>query len=146
MLCPSDSLSLRALAVRPCVTPNGLMRLRSLHKDIMTEEDRPTPPASLPKYLANGLPKQDSETLSEAQEYIEALIEWSQRPVDEEDLPADAQPVEDSSDEQGTVVEEMVTCGDETCACMSDGEKHGPYLYRYYREGGKLTSEYLGKP
>jgi predicted transcriptional regulator len=24
---------------------------------------------------------------------------------------------------------------------MSDGEKHGAYLYRYYREGGRLTSE-----
>jgi hypothetical protein len=112
----------------------------------MAEKEPPVPPASLPKYLANGLPKQDSETLSETQEYIEALIEWSRRPVDEEDLPADAQPVGDSSNGQGTVVEEMVTCGDETCGCMSDGEKHGPYLYRYYREGGRLTSEYLGKP
>lgn len=122
------------------------MRFRLLHKVVMAEEDPPAPPASLPKYLADGLPKQDSETLSETQEYIESLIEWSQRPVKEEDLPVDAQPIENSSDGEGTVVEEMVTCGDETCACMSDGEKHGLYLYRYYREGGRLTLEYLGKP
>ena len=112
----------------------------------MTEQDPPAPPGQLPKYLAEGLPKQDSETLSETREYIEALIEWSQRQVKEGDLPEDAHPVEDSSDAQGTVVEEMVTCGDETCACMTDGEKHGPYLYRYYREEGTLISEYLGKP
>jgi hypothetical protein len=69
---------------------------------------------------AEGLPKQDSETLSEAREYVEALIEWSQRPVEEQNLPDDAQPVEDSSDGQGTVVEEMVACGDKTCVCMTD--------------------------
>ena len=112
----------------------------------MAEEEPPVPPQSLPKYLAEGLPKQDSETLSETREYLEELIDWSQRPIEEADLPEDAQPVEDTSETHGTVVEEMVTCGDETCACMSDGEKHGPYLYRYYREGGTLTSEYLGKP
>ena len=29
---------------------------------------------------------------------------------------------------------------------MTDGEKHGPYLYRHYREGRTLTPEHLGKP
>ncbi|UOO97570.1 hypothetical protein MUK72_20040 (plasmid) [Halococcus dombrowskii] len=112
----------------------------------MADEDPPAPPGSLPKYLAEGLPKQDTETLLETREYLETLIEWSQRPVEGAELPEDAQPVEGASEARGTVVEEMVTCGDETCACMTDGEKHGPYLYRYYREGGTLTSEYLGKP
>jgi hypothetical protein len=23
---------------------------------------------------------------------------------------------------------------------------HGPYLYRYYRDGGAMKSEYIGKP
>ena len=41
----------------------------------MAEEDRPAPPASLPKYLTEGLPTQDSETLSKTREYIEVLIE-----------------------------------------------------------------------
>ena len=56
-----------------------------------------------------------------------------------------AEPVDESTQGQGTVVEEMVTCGDESCKCMTDGKKHGPYKYRYYREGGRLTSEYFGK-
>ena len=112
----------------------------------MAGEDPPTAPPSLPKYLAEGLPKQNCETLSETREYLDELIEWSKRPVGESELPEQAQPVEGSSEGQGTVVKEMVTCGDETCKCMTDGEKHGPYLYRYYRESGTLTSEYLGKP
>ena len=109
----------------------------------MSAETPPTAPPSLPKYLAEGLPKQDSETLSETQEYVEALIEWSQRPV-EDDLPDSAEPVDDEDAERGTVVMEKVTCGDESCKCMTDGEKHGPYKYRYYRkDDGTLTSEYI---
>jgi hypothetical protein len=81
----------------------------------------------------------------DAQEYIEGLIEWKQRPVEDDDLPIEAEPVDDGSNEgSGTVVMEKVTCGDETCKCMTDGEKHGPYKYRYYRKSdGTLTSEYI---
>ena len=104
-----------------------------------------TAPPSLPKYLAEGLPKQDVKSLSDAREFIDELIEWSQRPVEEDDLPDSAEPVDDESDERtGTVVMEKVTCGDETCKCMTDGEKHGPYKYHYYRKSdGTLTSEYI---
>ena len=92
----------------------------------MLVETPPTAPPSLPKYLAEGLPKQDSETLSETQEYLDELIEWKQRPVDEDDLPASAEPVDGESDERtGTVVMEKVTCGDETCKCMTDGRNTG---------------------
>ena len=105
----------------------------------------PSAPPSLPKYLAEGLPKQDVEALSDAREFIDELIEWKQRPVDEDDLPDSAEPVDGKSDERtGTVVMEKVTCGDESCKCMTDGEKHGPYKYRYYRtDDGTLTSEYI---
>lgn len=112
----------------------------------MAQETPPTAPKSLPKYIADGLPKQDVETLSDAREYIDELLAWYRRPVEDDDLPDGAEPVDDSEEGRGTVVTEKVTCGDETCACMTKGEKHGPYLYRYYREGGTLTSEYLGKP
>jgi hypothetical protein len=99
--------------------------------------DPPTAPPSLPKYL----PKQDTETLSDTREYLDKLIEWKQRPIDEDDLPEAAEPVDDESAERtGTVVMEKVTCGDETCKCMTDGEKHGPYKYQYYRKSdGTLT-------
>ncbi|MFC4990493.1 hypothetical protein [Saliphagus infecundisoli] len=34
----------------------------------------PTAPASLPDYIAEGLPKQDDETLRDTQEYIDQLL------------------------------------------------------------------------
>jgi hypothetical protein len=112
----------------------------------MATEIPPTAPASLPKYLWKGLPKQEIGTLTDAREYIDELIEWKQRPVEEDDdLPDKAEPVDDESDEWGgTVVMETVTCGDETCKCMTEGEKHGPYKYVYYRKSdGTLTSDYI---
>ncbi|HET7325633.1 MAG TPA: DUF6788 family protein [Halococcus sp.] len=112
----------------------------------MPAENPPTAPPSLPNYLADGLPKQDVGTLTDAHEYIEELIEWSQRPVEDDDLPEEAESVDDNEEGKGTVVKEKVKCGDETCKCMTEGELHGPYLYRYFREGGTLTSEYIGKP
>ena len=112
----------------------------------MPRETPPTAPKSLPKYIADGLPKQDVETLSDAREYIDELLAWYRRPVVADGLPDEAESVDEGEEGRGTVVTEKVTCGDETCACMTDGEKHGPYLYRYYREGGTLTSECLGKP
>ena len=110
-----------------------------LHKDM-----QPVPPASLPKYLSEGLPKQDSETLEDTIAYLEDLLEYRSE-IDESDLPETAEPVDMDAKGDGTVVKEKVKCGDKSCHC-ADGELHGPYLYRYYREGGTLKSEYLGKP
>ncbi|HET7324243.1 MAG TPA: DUF6788 family protein [Halococcus sp.] len=111
----------------------------------MSAENPPTAPESLPKYLRKGLPKQEVDTLTDARDFIDELIEWKQRPVEDDDLPKEAEPVDDESDERGgTVVMEKVTCGDETCKCMREGEKHGPYKYHYYRKSdGTLTSDYI---
>jgi hypothetical protein len=111
-------------------------------------ENQPTAPDSLPNYLADGLPKQDRETLEDAHDFIDDLIEYQHRPIDPDELPDRGEPVADESDDTtGTIVVENVTCGDENCSCMTEnGEKHGPYRYRYYRDGGTLKSEYLGKP
>lgn len=39
---------------------------------------------------------------------------------------------------------EMISCGD--CEkCLAGGRVHGPYWYRYYRSGGRMVSEYVGK-
>jgi hypothetical protein len=107
----------------------------------------PTPPSTLPKYIAEGLPKQDNQTLRDAREFIgELLADREQRreqPVTEDELPGDAEVVEASS--TGTVYLEYRTCGDETCKCMTEGEAHGPYKYRAYRDGGTVRREYLGK-
>lgn len=59
-----------------------------------------------------------------------------------------SEPVEDESDsdgQQGAIVKQYRMCGDETCSCMTGGEGHGPYHYRYWRENGELHSEYVGK-
>ena len=111
----------------------------------MPAETPPTAPPSLPKYLAEGLLKQNVAALSDTREYLDELIEWKQRPVENDDLPQAAEPIGAESDgREGTVVMEKVTCGDETCKCMTEGEKHGPYKYRYYRTSdGTLTSEYI---
>lgn len=105
----------------------------------------PVAPESLPKYLAEGIPKQETETLEDARDYIEALLEYRRRPIDESELPENAEPIEDGQDSngKGTIVKERVKCGAD-CTC-NDGNGHGPYLYRYFREGGTLTSEYVGK-
>ena len=111
----------------------------------MPDETLPTAPPSLPKYLRNGLPNQNVEKLFDARTFIDELIEWKQRPVEDADLPEEAEPIEgESGGQPETVVMEKVTCGDETCKCIKKGEKHGPYKYLYYRkDDGTLTSEYI---
>ncbi len=111
--------------------------------------EQPSAPDSLPKYLAEGIPKQDTATLREIQTYLETLIEYRTQPVDDDELPDTADPVDDPNESvKGTIVKEMVKCGDDNCKCVSGNQQdmHGPYLYRYYREDGVMKSEYLGKP
>jgi len=58
--------------------------------------EQPSPPTSLPKYLAEGLPKQDTETLYEIQSYaVESLIEYRDQSVDADELPEAAEPVDE---------------------------------------------------
>lgn len=109
----------------------------------------PTAPSSLPNYLAEGLPKQDDETLRDAREYIDELLaarkQRRNQPVTEDELPEDAQVLEKDDESPGAVYLEYRTCGDQSCSCMSGGEKHGPYKYRAYRDGDTVRREYLGK-
>ena len=39
------------------------------------------------------------------------MLAWRERPVDEDDLPEAAEPIDESTHGQGTVIEKMVTCG-----------------------------------
>lgn len=109
----------------------------------MSDAGRPTAPDSAPKYLADGIPKQDDATLRELQTWIDELLDHRQQEVAPDDLPDDAEPVENDADGKGIVVEERVKCGSD-CTC-NDGNGHGPYRYRYFYEDGSLTSEYVGK-
>lgn len=107
----------------------------------------PTPPSTLPNYLADGLPKQDDESLQDTRDYIDELLaareHRRQQPATAEELPNEAEVVE--TNQSDTVYLEYRTCGDESCACMSVGKKHGPYKYRAYRDGDTVRREYLGK-
>ncbi len=42
----------------------------------------------------------------------------------------------------GTLRAELVRCGKRTCRCSS-GERHGPYLYRRWREGRRQRRQYV---
>jgi hypothetical protein len=42
----------------------------------------------------------------------------------------------------GTVHPCYVRCGKATCRC-AQGQLHGPYFYRYWRERGKLKKQYV---
>ena len=147
-----SSLSLTSKRLNGCVSPSRvsdclvqqyyIVSLEMLHK-VMS----PTTSSSLPRYLADGLPKQDDEALRDAREYIDKLLaareQHPQEPVTEDDLPENTQLLENELN--SAVYLEYRTCGDETCSCMSDGDKHGPYKYRAYRDGDTVRREYIGK-
>jgi len=60
------------------------------------------------------------ETLYEIQSYVESLIEYRDQSVDADELPEAAEPVDEpDSGDNGTVVKEKVTCGDDSCKCAS---------------------------
>ena len=42
----------------------------------------------------------------------------------------------------GVLRAELVRCGKPSCRCTR-GERHGPYLYRRWREGGRQRREYV---
>lgn len=39
----------------------------------------------------------------------------------------------------------FVRCGDASCSTCRDGAGHGPYLYRRYRDGGRIREIYIGR-
>lgn len=43
-----------------------------------------------------------------------------------------------------TFRQERVKCGKKTCRCR-EGQLHGPYTYKYWKEGGRLRKAYVGK-
>jgi hypothetical protein len=45
----------------------------------------------------------------------------------------------------GAVCQQWVRCGRPGCRCARGG-LHGPYLYRFWREGGRLRKEYVRRP
>ena len=42
----------------------------------------------------------------------------------------------------GAVIPQYVRCGRSTCPC-AQGQLHGPYYYRFWRERGRLRKQYV---
>jgi hypothetical protein len=45
----------------------------------------------------------------------------------------------------GVVCQQWVRCGRPACRCAR-GSLHGPYFYRFWREGGRLRKAYVRRP
>lgn len=101
----------------------------------------PEPPADVPAYIADGLDRQDADTLRSIVDYCRDRIDSLESiSVDETDVGDDEELVDVTADDRGTVVVKRVPCGKDCGGCP-----HGPYEYRVYRDGDGLTWEYVGK-
>lgn len=56
--------------------------------------DQPSPPDSLPDYLADGVPKQDDATLTALQAWIDELLEYHQEMAIDEIEVAEGEEIE----------------------------------------------------
>jgi len=106
--------------------------------------DQPDPPDSIPKYIREGVERQDVQTLQAIATWATQLAEW-QESVDVDEIESDLDDEEKIDDVVedtggGTLVEKMVPCGKDCGGCP-----HGPYTYRVTRSGDSLDWEYLGK-
>jgi hypothetical protein len=44
---------------------------------------------------------------------------------------------------RGGVYVQWIRCGHLGCKCMKRNERHGPYFYHFWREGGRLLKRYV---
>jgi len=107
---------------------------------VKMEEATPEPPEEIPKYVVDGLSRQNGETLRLIREYVDELMKYQQREVEPDEVAdEDEEVVGVEEHERGNVVEKRVPCGKDCGGCP-----HGPYRYLAYRDGGKVKTEYLG--
>ena len=65
----------------------------------------PSPPENTPQYLAEGIPKQDHETLTDLQSWIDELLAYRNNITDEDIKPDAGEIIEDIKEtDSGTVV------------------------------------------
>jgi hypothetical protein len=105
----------------------------------MTEQ--PQPPKNLPKYLAEGVPKQPDTRLRELQGWIDDLMKYrADIPADEIEINAE-ESLEAVDDTGGTTtVIKKIPCGKKSCSACP----HGPYRYEVHRDDGSLVWDYKG--
>lgn len=92
----------------------------------------------LPQRLQQELKKLSPKDLKALQGWLTQLLQ--QQAHAEEKLPGKTS----TSKQHYTYRREYVKCGKRGCSCAK-GKGHGPYWYAYWKEGGKLKKQYLGK-
>lgn len=108
------------------------------------EPTEPTPAASIPAYVVDGIDRQDADTLEAIEEYVRARRKYlhavEAAEIDADELADNSEELVDVEDgEDGTVVIKKVPCGKDC-----DGCPHGPYKYVVSRDGDSLNWEYQG--
>ena len=87
--------------------------------------------------------KATTEELERLQVRIEAELE-GRRGAEERDHQSAVEVLESQTTPAGTFQWQMRECGHkERCNKCKSGERHGPYLYRFYYRDGKRHSEYI---
>lgn len=108
--------------------------------ELLGKNMKPQPSDDIPKYLRDGVKKQDLQDLYKLKEYIVEVIEY--RNIDTVTNVADDEEIMDVQDsKKGSVVLKKIPCGKECSGCP-----HGPYKYRVYRKDGDVKWDYIGKP
>lgn len=108
-------------------------------------ESEPTPPESAPKYLREGLPKQDPETLRAIAEFAEAYADYREQELEdelEEESVGDQIPPKGWSEQQWEETVADVDAPEKatlTVKTINDND----YFYYQWRDGDSVKSEYV---
>lgn len=115
------------------------------------DPELPDEPDELPHYLADILRdyQEDPETLAAVRRYVDALEAYDPRTdpsdIDPSDIGPEGEVVDTRTKGGWTDVLKKVKCGKSGCVCSSGGPLHGPYHYRYKKNGDELEWEYVKK-
>jgi len=103
--------------------------------------EQPQPPERLPKYFAEGVPKQDDSTLRGLQGRTDKLIEY-RADTSADEIEVSEKELLEAIDDTGetTTVIEKVPCGRESCSTCP----HRPYRYGVHDDGGSLVWDHKG--
>jgi hypothetical protein len=100
----------------------------------------PSYPSSLPKYIGEGLQKQDVATLETVRSYVDQLINWLEEPPSDSELTGNGRQLSTQQRDGYTRVVKRIPCGKDCGGCP-----HGPYEYHVRRTSSKLDWEYIGR-
>lgn len=112
----------------------------TIWRHAMNQTTEPVAPESIPKYIRDGIERQEVSTLRELATWAKDLAEYRElRPIEVDDGEELVEVNEENDDAVGTKVVKKVPCGKDCGGCP-----HGPYEYRVHRDGKQLAWEYIG--